>query len=65
MAAEAAVRGQGTERTVGWREARTPGEGNLGLWVAPLSPAMVGVPLPSPGPVGRLLGHDLREKSGW
>ena len=58
-AAVAAARGQATQGTVGWREAGAPGEGDLGLRVAPLSPAVVGMPLPGPGPVGRLLGHDL------
>lgn len=35
------------------------GEGDPGLSVAPMSPAVVGAPLPSPGPVGWLHGHDL------
>lgn len=35
------------------------GAGDLGLWAAPLSPSMVGTPLLSRGPLGRLLGCDL------
>lgn len=48
---------------MGWARGQDPGEGDLGLWVAPLSPAMVGVPLPGVQAQGSAPGHDLHEKS--